>query len=411
MIIGTNKFMVMSLLTSLSTGIAPLVFFIMLVHFIIWNTKISKNKYLNQLKLPKPIISLVITIIFGVILITIIFGPNFLIEKINTVHQTIFKPVTGRWNTTVAENRQPFFTEWEGSFGPHISGIALMFWMFFIGSVVLFKKMLMKLKSKDVWILTGAYILFLIGMIFSRYSGSSLFNGENFISKLVYYGAALLFIGFSIKIYLKYSKEGNNAFKQIRFEYLLLFSLFLLCIFSARGAVRLIMVLGPIAPIFVGFLIIEVFEKYKKNEDEIFKILLGLCLILILISSIFTFWTYYNTVKNQAHNFVPSHYNQQWQKAMDWVRQNTSEDSVFAHWWDYGYWVQSIGNRATVLDGGNAITFWNYYMGRLVLTGDNQDDALEFLYNHNANYLLIDSTDIGKYGAFSSIGSDENYDG
>jgi hypothetical protein len=49
-------------------------------------------------------------------------------------------------------------------------------------------------------------------------------------------------------------------------------------------------------------------------------------------------------------------------------------------------------------------------MGRLVLTGDNQKDALEFLYSHDADYLLIDSSDIGKYGAFSSIGSDENYD-
>ena len=49
-------------------------------------------------------------------------------------------------------------------------------------------------------------------------------------------------------------------------------------------------------------------------------------------------------------------------------------------------------------------------MGRHVLTGDNQEDALEFLYNHEADYLLIDSTDIGKYGAYSSIGSDKDYD-
>jgi hypothetical protein len=95
---------------------------------------------------------------------------------------------------------------------------------------------------------------------------------------------------------------------------------------------------------------------------------------------------------------------------MKWVRDETPENSVFAHWWDYGYWLQSIGNRPTVLDGGNTITYWNYLMGRLVLTGDNQFDATEFLYNHDTDYLLIDSTDIGKYGAFSSIGSDANFD-
>ncbi len=35
---------------------------------------------------------------------------------------------------------------------------------------------------------------------------------------------------------------------------------------------------------------------------------------------------------------------------------------------------------------------------------------MQFLYTHNTTHLLIDSTDIGKYSAFSSIGSDENYD-
>ena len=112
----------------------------------------------------------------------------------------------------------------------------------------------------------------------------------------------------------------------------------------------------------------------------------------------------------QAYNFIPSSYNIQWQKAMSWVRDNTPSNAAFSHWWDYGYWVQSIGKRATMVDGGNAITYWNYLIGRHVLTGDNQDDALELLYNHNISYFLIDSTDIGKYTAFSSIGSDENFD-
>lgn len=421
MVIGSNKFSILNLLTSSSTALAPMVFFIIIINHILWNTKLAKNKYLNKLNLPKPIITLIVSGVFGIIFISIFLGPDFLITELKNIHQTIFKPVTGRWNTTVAENRQPYFTEWAGSFGPLTSNIPLvkniikkniplMFRMFFIGSIVLFKKMLMKLKNKDAWILTGLYVLLLMGMIFSRYSNVSTFNGENFISKFVYYGTVLLFMGVSFLFYIDYSKKENNAFKQIRFEYLLLFSLFLLCIFSARGAVRLIMVLGPIAPIFVGFLVVDSFEKWKKNKDEVLKILLLVFFIIILISSLFTFLTYYNTVKAQSYNFVPSHYNQQWQKAMDWVKQNTPEDSVFAHWWDYGYWVQSIGKRATVLDGGNAITYWNYLMGRYVLTGDNQKDSLEFLYNHDANYLLIDSTDIGKYGAFSSIGSNENYD-
>ena len=33
------------------------------------------------------------------------------------------------------------------------------------------------------------------------------------------------------------------------------------------------------------------------------------------------------------------------------------------------------------------------------------EKALEFLYTHDTSHFLIDSTDIGKYSAFSSIGS------
>ena len=49
-------------------------------------------------------------------------------------------------------------------------------------------------------------------------------------------------------------------------------------------------------------------------------------------------------------------------------------------------------------------------MGRYALTGTNNTEALEFLYAHNTTHFLIDPTDIGKYAAFSSIGSDVNYD-
>ena len=405
---GRDTFM--GMITSVSSGFAFLVFLIFSTHFILWNTQLSQNKLLSKIKLPKNMISIIFGLILILILSSIILGPSFIIDKIKVIHQNIFKPVVGRWNTTVAENRQPYFTEWGSSFGPFIKNIPLMFWSFIIGSVLLFKKMLNKIKTKDSWKLTGAYILLLFGMIFSRYSSSSIFNGENFISKIIYYGAVLLFLGILIKTYLKYYKNEDKSFEKIKYEYLFLLVLLLISIFSARGAVRLIMVLGPIAPIFLGYLIYESVNKFKKTKDGTGKMVLGIIIILILISSIFIFWSYFNSIKAQSYSYVPSHYNQQWQKAMKWVRDETPINAVFGHWWDYGYWVQSIGNRATVLDGGNAITFWNYYMGRLVLTGDNQDDALEFLYNHDTTHFLIDSSDIGKYGAFSSIGSNENYD-
>jgi asparagine N-glycosylation enzyme membrane subunit Stt3 len=195
--------------------------------------------------------------------------------------------------------------------------------MFFIGSIILFKKMLNKIKKKDSLILTGLYVLFLIGLIFSRYSSSSIFNGENFISKLIYYGTSMIFIFGLIYYYNQYYKRREKDFEKIKFEYLFLLVLFVFTVFTARGGVRLIMVLGPIASIFIGYLIVSSIEKFRITKDETGKIVLGVIVILILLASIFSFWTFYKTSKVQAYNMVPSYYNQQWQKAMNWVREET----------------------------------------------------------------------------------------
>ena len=210
--------------------------------------------------------------------------------------------------------------------------------------------------------------------------------------------------------YKRYKENKLSVFKEFGFSYILYFIILTLAIMGARGAIRLIMVLGAVSPIAIGFLIVMSCKKYNKKSDETKRFFIGIIVIAILLASMFTFWAYYNQSKNVAENFAPGPYQWQWQKAMAWVRENTSTNAVFAHWWDYGYWLQSIGERATVLDGGNAIGYWNHLMGRYVLTGPNERTALEFLYAHNTTHLLIDSTEIGKYSAYSSIGSDKNYD-
>ncbi len=417
--IFSMRYTLLGFLTSTSSLIGVFVFFAIIVHAILWKTKLIRYFESYSKKIPKNLISIIITILIGVISLSIIFGINFIPSKISGLIDTFIKPVVGRFITTVAENRQPYFTEWGASFGPFLKNIPVLFWLFFISSIILFKEMLKPLLKKDAWILTGLYILFFLGLVFSRYAPHPyILDGEGFVSRLLYFGSALLLIGALIYYYMVYYKQGLKKFEEIDFEYLFFFSIFILTLFTARSAVRLIMVLGPISVILVGYLIVTTIAKFKQTKDETGKIVMGVLIVLVLLLSFFVFFGnpvtktsgFYQQIKIEAYSMVPSYYNQQWQKAMNWIRTETPINAVFAHWWDYGYWIQSIGNRATVLDGGNPFGYWNYLMGRLVLTGDNQKDALEFLYAHNATHLLIDSSDIGKYGAFASIGSDENYD-
>ncbi|MFH1307852.1 MAG: STT3 domain-containing protein [archaeon] len=408
-----ERYTLKGLIYSTSSGLSFIVFAFLLVDFLIFNTKLKDIKFIKGLskKYPKKLVSIIFSAIlafmFSIVFLGISFIPNFFGDVISHLSN----PYSDRLSFTVAENRQPYFGEWAGSFGPIVKGFPLFFWLFFVGSILLFYESVKKLRKDGKYLLVILYIIFLFGLIFSRYDQNSLMNGANNISKLVYYGSFILLMAAGAYLYYKYYKEDAlDEFKKINFSYLFLLAFFFTSLIGARSAVRLIMVLAPPAAGIVGFFTVSIIEKIKSQKDETMRMTLIVIAVLVVLSVVYGFYFNYKSTEDQAMSMVPSIYTQQWQKAMEWVRLNTPEDAVFAHWWDYGYWIQSIGDRATVLDGGNSISYWNHLIGRHVLTSPSEEDALEFLYSHNTTHFLIDSTDIGKYPAYSMIGSDPDYD-
>jgi dolichyl-diphosphooligosaccharide--protein glycosyltransferase len=69
--------------------------------------------------------------------------------------------------------------------------------------------------------------------------------------------------------------------------------------------------------------------------------------------------------------------NDAWIRALEYLKANTSEDSLVITWWDYGYWVSVGAGRRTVADGST----WNETQIRIlarILTG-NEDEASALL--------------------------------
>jgi asparagine N-glycosylation enzyme membrane subunit Stt3 len=402
-------------LTSYTTGSAVIVLVLMIVYFVIFKTKIRNSKILQNStlkKIPPIILTIIISAILLFIISSLVFGYEALINLISDALYSLSRPYTTRLLFTVAENKQPFFSDWKNSFGPVIGNFPIFFWIFFIGTIFLFYEMIKRLKIKEKIILTGCYIFFLLAIIFSRTSGNSVFNGSSSASSFLYISGYVIFgIGVLYVLYKKYKNKEMDILKRIRFEYLFVFALVFVGIIAARSGIRLIMVLAPIATIPLSYLIVmSVIGVIKKRKDEMVKIFFIVFAAIVVILSAYSLYYNYQVVKMSAASHIPSQYTMQWQEAMGWVRENTPEDAVFGHWWDYGYWLQTMGERATMLDGGNAFPYWNYLMGRHVLTAESEEEALELLWNHNVTHYLIDSTEIGKYSAYSSIGSDENYD-
>lgn len=398
------------ILSSTTTLIAIAPVLVMVVHFLIFETGLKHSKFAQLFpKIPRPIFSLIVAVIIGIVLGSFIYGPSFAFDKLRDLTKPLISPTTDRLGITVAENRQPYFSEWAGTFGPTISNVPIFFWLFIFGSVYLYWKMLHLFNKKEKIIITVSYAIFLLAMVFSRYSSESSFNGTNAISIIFYIIGALIFVaGFGYYYFKNYNSNNTEKFSKIDFGLIILFTFFFLSIISARGAVRLIMILGIPAAIIVSYFLVSTTKSALfANSGKIFKWAVA---IILILASVYSAFFFYQVSAQTAVTYIPSTYTQQWQKSMSWVRENTPENAVFAHWWDYGYWVQSIGKRATVTDGGNSVPYWNHLIGRYALTGTDERKALELLYSHNVTHFLIDSTDIGKYTAFSSIGSDENYD-
>ena len=64
-----------------------------------------------------------------------------------------------------------------------------------------------------------------------------------------------------------------------------------------------------------------------------------------------------------------------WLDALNWIKNNTPKDAVIVSWWDYGYWISVIGERASVADGATLNATQIELLAK-ALTG-TEDEALQ----------------------------------
>jgi len=348
--------------------------------------------------------SVLITIILGLIGLMVL-GKNP-IDMLESIYiQVLFPMGLGRVGLTVAYYAQPYISDLIAQYSTPI------FWLFVVGMVFIGIEIGREIKSKVHKIgFSFAWVIAIFGMMFSRISADHLFNGTNFISQAVYLLSFAIFIVYFAWLYFndKFSISPKN---------IILFAWMFVMLLSTRSAVRVIFVIYVFVAFAVAYAIFKFYENAKKSKDSTMKAVFYIASAVSLVLVILTLFG--NPIINTYGNYQVTNYsaasmgpiaNEQWQLMMGWARNNTRSDAIFAHWWDYGYQIQTMANRTTMLDGGNYNVYWNYMMGRYVLTTPKPDTALSFMKTHNVSYLLIDPTDLGKYAAYSKIGGNKEQD-
>jgi asparagine N-glycosylation enzyme membrane subunit Stt3 len=307
---------------------------------------------------------------------------------------------TSRFAFTVSENQQPYFiggSSWWNGFG-------WTFLLAFFGSIYMIIRMFKSLKVGLS--IAASYAIFIIIFIFGRFSPDAKYAKIAAFSSSTYLGWFAIFVATLITLYVYYYNKNEDKFSEIfniHWGLMLTFIWFLFTAIIARGAVRTIFAFAPAVAIVASYFVVNLSKDLFKR-DKLEKAV-AIILIIFTIFCLYTNTLQSTIISSSSGSGLPG----QWEDSMTWIRDNTPEDAVIAHWWDYGYWTQAIGERATVIDGGNAMQ-WDHAMGRYGLTHNNLQETFEYFKTHKVTHLLISEEEIGKYHAFSTIGSNEDFD-
>lgn len=207
-------------------------------------------------------------------------------------------------------------------------------------------------------------------------------------------------IGIIYAIYQIWNEKDPN-------ENLLFLAAFLFTGFMAYQMLRNAFFFGIPLAIFAALGIIGIYE-FSQRFLDIKKALALTFIVLIAFSGI----SLYNS--NDYKTTLVPHLTDRWLTALIWLDGNTPQDEVVCNWWDYGYWIQTVGNRKTISDGmrtgmGPWISGYSELLASTDSTGLQKIVAMEeAAYKQTGNrftlnHVIVDQSLLIKTGVLNEV--------
>lgn len=76
-----------------------------------------------------------------------------------------------------------------------------------------------------------------------------------------------------------------------------------------------------------------------------------------------------------------------WINALDWISANTSSKSVIASWWDYGYWITTLGNRTSLADNATINQTRIATIAKMFM--DQTDNGIKIAKDLKSDYIVV----------------------
>lgn len=257
----------------------------------------------------------------------------------------------------------------------------------------------------------------------------SVTNADHAMGIVPYLGFLIPYLSVWVFMFLGIALLAYRFYRTRNWIYLLLLFWGITTIYGVFRMVRLAILLGPPAAILAGFFVgwviyrmprVNIFEGKRVLGMKPLTTLVLVFVVLVFVVNIANGYNYSRMlgpsicfpqenkpciVIGQGGELIFDE-DQPWYQAMTFLSEQTPEDTVVLSWWDFGYWFQTRGNRASVADGGNMYYSIVYNIADWFTDNVGNWSAREpWLEYHGVNYILMDYSLPGKYGAISKIAS------
>jgi len=214
----------------------------------------------------------------------------------------------------------------------------------------------------------------------------------------LFHSVLMIFSGIGIWLLIKNIQNKNfNFISNDMLSFSLIFGLVGVYISSTFVRLEVFASIAVILLASVGltFLTKEFFNKSSTSKKQIGKLLqfpyvIGI-IILLTIPMVYPGLTPSEitdmppTILNGGSSYQVS--TNDWLETLDWIKNNTPKDAVVASWWDYGYWISTMGERASLADNSTIYTYIIENIAKMLL--DTPDSSWHTLNEMQADYLLV----------------------
>jgi dolichyl-diphosphooligosaccharide--protein glycosyltransferase len=213
-----------------------------------------------------------------------------------------------------------------------------------------------------------------------------------------FHSILMIFAGLGIWLIIKNNKTKESSFiKNDMLSFSLIIGLIGIYVSSAFVRLEVFASLSLIilSSIGLSILVKEILKntEYKKFKNLIIKssFLVGIIILLMIPLSFPSNGNWVSAVKtpptilNGGSSYPVS--TDDWLETMEWIKNNTPKDAVVASWWDYGYWISTLGERATIADNSTLNTWIIKNLAIMLMS--SPDKGWQMLNDMQADYVVV----------------------